>query len=232
MPTAFGLTKPHLVPKLLPGSTLASRCAIWLVTLPPMLPTLYADRIELRPWRGDDIGAVLDLYSSWDAVQHLGPQPSLLTEPAQATAKIESWQQLTGPLHGVWAIVPDGADTPIGTALMKPLPLSGSGQPSTETEIGWHLHPRVWGNGYASEAGARLLRHGWSHGLRDISALTYPQNTASQRVCGRIGMNHLGSTDAYYGLTCSLFRSQAPTLTTQQSPSQLAQPATAGQTPQ
>jgi RimJ/RimL family protein N-acetyltransferase len=175
-----------------------------------MLPTLYADRIELRPWHEDDVDAVFDLYSRWEVMRYLGSNPRVLTDTAQAAAKIEAWQQFEGPLHGVWAIVPDGGGIPLGTALMKLLPLSGSGDPSADTEVGWHLHPDAWGHGYASEAGARLLHHGWSHGLREIYAVTYPQNAASQAVCGRIGMAALGTTAAYYDLTCSLFRADVP----------------------
>jgi RimJ/RimL family protein N-acetyltransferase len=53
-----------------------------------------------------------------------------------------------------------------------------------------------------------LLEHAWSHGLGEVFAVTYPQNSASQAVCLRLGMTALGLTEDYYDLTCALFRAE------------------------
>jgi len=42
-------------------------------------------------------------------------------------------------------------------------------------------------------------------GLHTVVAVTHPDNTASQAVCNRIGMEHLGQTDRYYNTVCELF---------------------------
>ncbi len=176
-----------------------------------MLPTLHSDRLVLRPWVTADADAVLDLYSRWEVVQYLGTTPKTLSERAEAEARIAVWTAFPGPLHGVWAIVPAGGQRPVGTALLKLLPHSGSGTPSGHTEVGWHLHPDAWGNGYATEAGRRLLDHAWDQGLEEVFAVTYPQNSASQAVCRRLGMAQLGLTDRFYDVTCELFRADRPT---------------------
>lgn len=150
------------------------------------------------------------MYSLWDVVRYLGSAPKPMAERADAVAAIDRWSTHSGPLHGVWAIVPADGGEPVGTALLKPLTLSGSGEPAEETEVGWHLHPGVWGRGYATEAGRRLLEHAWSSGLEEVFAVTYPENTASQAVCRRIGMAHLGPTDRYYDVTSALFRAGRP----------------------
>lgn len=173
-----------------------------------MLPTLHTQRLTLRPWRADDAEFVWDMYSRPEVVRFLGRQPAVLTELAQAQARVAAWAAFEGPLHGTWAIVATGRRAPVGTALLKPLPSSGSGEPSGATEVGWHLHPNAWGNGYATEAGRRLLEHAWSHGLSEVFAVTYPQNSASQAVCLRLGMTALGLTEDYYDLTCALFRAE------------------------
>jgi RimJ/RimL family protein N-acetyltransferase len=175
-----------------------------------MLPTLTSERTTLRPWTPDDADVVLDLYSRWDVMRFLGTNPTVMTEPAKAVEKIATWNAFTGPLHGVWAIVPHGQDRPVGTALLKLLPYSGSKAPSANTEVGWHLHPDAWGRGYATEAGGRLLAHAWSHGLDQVFAVTYPENTPSQAVCLRLGMTPLGMTDEYYDINCAVFRADRP----------------------
>lgn len=175
-----------------------------------MLPTLHSERLTLRPWTPADAEAVFDMYSRWEVMRFLGTNPTVMTEPAQAGDKIAAWNAFPGPLHGVWAIVPTGEDRPVGTALLKLLPHSGSKAPSADTEVGWHLHPDAWGRGYATEAGGRLLAHAWSHDLTEVFAVTYPENTPSQAVCLRLGMAPLGMTDRYYDINCALFRADRP----------------------
>lgn len=176
-----------------------------------MQPVLETGRLVLRPWGADDLAAVFDIYSRWEVVRYLGRTPAVLTEPAQAQASLARWAEIPGPVHGVWAIVPRGSSTPVGSALLKLLPLSEGGAISVDTEIGWHLHPDAWGNGYATEAARGLLAHAWAGGLGRVFAVTYPENTASQAVCRRLGMTHLGSTDRYYDVTSELFRAIRPT---------------------
>ena len=172
-----------------------------------MLPTLQSERLTLRPWTADDAEAVFDLYSRWEVMRFLGTNPAVMTEPVQAEAKIATWNALPGPLHGIWAIVPHGEDRPIGTALLKLLPHSGSKAPSPDTEVGWHLHPDAWGRGYATEAGGRLLAHAWSHDLEQVFAVTYPENTASRAV--RPSM-HSRNKSAWP--TCRAYSSRWPTV--------------------
>ncbi len=56
-------------------------------------------------------------------------------------------------------------------------------------EIGWVFHPRYHGRGYATEAAAALLRHGFETlGLHRIIATCQPENVASWRVMEKLGM--------------------------------------------
>jgi RimJ/RimL family protein N-acetyltransferase len=170
-----------------------------------MAPELESARLWLRPWRADEADAAFAIYAQWDVARFLGATPKAWTEPAEADAAIARWGAVPGPVHGIWAIVPQGETVPVGTMLLKLLPFS-SGATSADTEIGWHLRPDVWGRGYATEAAHRILEHAWAYGLAEVFAVTYPDNGPSQRVCERIGMTRLGPTERYYGVTCELFR--------------------------
>jgi RimJ/RimL family protein N-acetyltransferase len=56
-------------------------------------------------------------------------------------------------------------------------------------EIGWRLHPDVWGEGLASEGARAALDWGLGPGaLSEILAFTAETNLASQAVMRRIGM--------------------------------------------
>lgn len=102
-----------------------------------------------------------------------------------------------GPL-GVWAIVAEDAETrttvPAGTVSLGRLPRS------QEVEISWYLHPDSSGRGYAAEAAGALLDHALASGLATVWAIMWPENEASARVAGSIGMEDLGVVDdPWYG---------------------------------
>lgn len=143
---------------------------------------------------------VLDMYRRPEVVAFLGASPTADRDLDDAAARIARWQARCSGEFGVWAVEVTGDDpTPIGTALLLPLPRS-DGEPSDAVEIGWHVHPRAWGHGYATEMGAALIEHGGRAGHARLHAVTYPDNVRSRAVCGRLGMTELGPTAQWYGV--------------------------------
>ena len=78
----------------------------------------------------------------------------------------------------------------------EPIGFSGLSKPTLEpflpqnsVEIGWRLSARYWRQGYASEAGAALLRHGFETlELDEIISLAVHNNLRALAVMQRIGM--------------------------------------------
>ncbi|WP_369962651.1 GNAT family N-acetyltransferase [Leifsonia sp. EB34] len=167
--------------------------------------TLTTDRLALRPWRDDDAAFAFDLYSRWEVARFLGRTPTVMTEPVEAERRIARLRALEDDLR-VFRVVELADGTPVGTVMLQPIPASGPEplRPSGDTEIGWHFHPGHWGHGYAAEAARALLVAALAD-LPRVVAVTYPDNAASQRVCERIGMRRIGSSDAYYNVPMELF---------------------------
>jgi RimJ/RimL family protein N-acetyltransferase len=156
-------------------------------------------RLSFREWEEADAPVILDLYSRPEVYRFLGAAPAPVPDLAQARARIARWRERAPePWSGVWAVLVDGE--PVGTGLLVSLPRS-DGLPSDAVEIGWHLHPDVWGRGYATEMGHALLAQAHAHGLHSVRAVVYPDNTASRAVCLRLGMDEVGETDRWYGVT-------------------------------
>jgi RimJ/RimL family protein N-acetyltransferase len=174
------------------------------------MPEFTTERLHLRPWRGDDVDTILAIYSQPEVARYLGRTPKAMAGRADAEAALARWTALSDGRLGVWAIVPSDEPVPVGSLLLKELPLSNDGGPSGQIEIGWHLRPEVWGRGYATEAATRVLEHAWTLGLDEVFAVTYPENLPSQAVCRRIGMTPLGRTDRYYDVPSELFRIARP----------------------
>jgi len=142
------------------------------------------DDVRLRPLTAADWPAVHDwaklpessTYQGW------GPNTEEQTrEYCKQTAKV--WKQRP-QLRFAYAILLD--DRVVGTA---DLLVRGEGQ----GEIGYGVHPRVWGRGIATTVARRLLRTGFDErGLHRIYATCDPRNLASARVLTKIGMTHEG----------------------------------------
>ncbi|GAA3744606.1 GNAT family N-acetyltransferase [Leifsonia bigeumensis] len=176
------------------------------------MATLHTERLELRPWRRDDVDFVFDLYSRWDVKRYIGREPRVMEDRSEAVALLDRLVSFDDPVQGYWAVertvAGAGAGQLVGTILVKSIPASGPAEPlepSGDIEIGWHFHPDSWGMGLASEAAAAVLAHAFAGGLERVVAVTNPLNLASRRVCERIGMSHEGQTDAYYNATCELY---------------------------
>jgi RimJ/RimL family protein N-acetyltransferase len=166
---------------------------------------LTGERVFLRPWRSDDAAFVYDLYSRWEVQRYIGREPQVMEAPEHALALIE---RLRGKEHaalGYWAVEALSTGELVGTVMLQGIRISGTQGPSTEVEIGWHFHPDAWGHGYATEAARLVLQHGFDSGLNRVIAVAHPDNTASHRICERLGMTDAGRTAHYYDTECELF---------------------------
>jgi len=153
------------------------------------------ERLVVVPWRDDHAEAAHAAYSQPDFVRYLGnptPHPDL--------DHTRVWiQRIINSRNGFWAVEANG--DLVGAALLQPLP-GGDG----EWEVGWHVFPAYQRQGYATEIGRGAVRHGFTeHGLDEIYAVVRQENTASLAVARAVGMQPLGRTDRYYGVTTELF---------------------------
>jgi RimJ/RimL family protein N-acetyltransferase len=57
-----------------------------------------------------------------------------------------------------------------------------------DVDVGFAFLERHWGKGYAQEAAAATLAHGWeTFGLKRIAAITAPHNAGSRHVLEKLG---------------------------------------------
>jgi RimJ/RimL family protein N-acetyltransferase len=163
-------------------------------------------RLIVREWTEEppDLARVYDTYSRWEVARWLGSTPRAMDDPQQAVAAVRRWRERavpSGGRYGCWAVQPREGGPVAGTVLLVPIP-DGDG----EIEVGWHLHPDSWGNGYATEAAAGALAREFAAGGTEVYAVTHLTNTASQAVCRRLGMAPIGRTDRWYGMDLEAFR--------------------------
>jgi RimJ/RimL family protein N-acetyltransferase len=166
-----------------------------------MTGTLVTERLVLRPWTVDDAGAALGAYGSAEVTRWLAPAMDLVPDPDAMRLILQQWvaedARMTPPA-GRWAVERDGEV--IGGAILLPLP------PDDEFEMGWHLDPKAWGHGYATEAGLALARWAFEQGIEQVIALVRPANRRAVATVQRIGMDWVGETEKYYDLRLQEYR--------------------------
>ena len=166
--------------------------------------TVYeTERLVIREWTEDpaDLARMFDIYSRWEVARWLGAQPRAWDDPAEALAAVRRWRAANDDLgggYGIWAVQVRETGQLAGTVLLKPLP-GADDQPTSDIEVGWHLHPDSWGRGYATEAARGAIERAFAAGLDEVYAVVKPGNEASIAVTRRLGMTPLGHRTDWYG---------------------------------
>jgi RimJ/RimL family protein N-acetyltransferase len=147
-------------------------------------PTIVTERLILRPFREEDLGAFT---------------ATLTAEPVRRSlhlpndfGRIEAWLQMAMWLGqwalrgtGHWALEERRTGSFVGRAgLHRPERPDWPG-----VEVGWTLHPEHWGKGYATEAGRAAIEYAFEAQpeLAALYSVILPENARSQAVARRLG---------------------------------------------
>lgn len=149
-----------------------------------MMLELLTPRLRIRSWQQADV-------ASWGAlcadpvVMRFFPK---LLDRVEAAAWIDQ-QQRTETQHGYcfWAVELLATGELIGMTGLHPLQIEGIIE--GEVEIGWRLHQRFWGQGYATEAARVCQAHARTElGTKTLYAVASEANRSSLQVMEKLGM--------------------------------------------
>ena len=148
----------------------------------PELP-LRTERLVLRLHRPDDAEPLRAYYGDPDVVRYVPFDPwDDASTPTHMTKRLTR-TGLTSEAHGL-GLVAEHDGRVVGDVM-----LWTSETEQRVAEVGWAFHPDVAGQGLATEAAGALLDVAFDvYGLHRVSAQLDPRNTASARLCERLGM--------------------------------------------
>lgn len=147
---------------------------------------LLTARLRLRPFNEADIPRLAAVLDDWDMVRHTANIPHPYTEDdARAFVRLMEERRQAG--LGVALAMERSVDGRLIGAVGFGLD-AGDG-----AELGYWVAREAWGQGYATEALRRLLRHLFADlALPKAWAAAHPDNAASRAVLAKAGLRPAG----------------------------------------
>jgi RimJ/RimL family protein N-acetyltransferase len=185
-------------------------CKSTHVQVVPGTDELITKRLRLRPWTVDDADAALAIFGEHQVARWLAPAMPRVADRNQMRLLLARWiaqHDNAGRPLGRWAIETRDGGLVVGAVALLPLPPG-----CTDLEIGWQITPAAWGHGYGAEAGHAVAHQAFANGVSEVFAVVHPGNTRGVATARRVGMEWVGETDKYYGLTLQIYRLTAADL--------------------
>ena len=174
------------------------------VRVNPATSEVMTKRLRLRPWSRNDVDAALQIFGDEQVARWLTPAVDHIKDRDDMTTLLESWireSDGSGLPLGRWAIEYPQTGSVIGAVALLPLPPGG-----TDLEIGWQIASPYWGQGYGAEAGHAVAHRAFGAGAREVFAVVRPGNRRGIATARRVGMEWVGETTKYYGMTMQVYR--------------------------
>lgn len=145
------------------------------------LPELESARLLLRPRQLADLDAIVRMNADPQVMRHIAP----IGDPAMGRDAVaaRSFSHIGRGL-GYWSVFAK-AEPAAFTGYVGLIP---DGDAVDDIQLSYRFEARHWGKGYAREAAACLLDHGFrTLGFPQIGVTTHPLNSASLRLAARLG---------------------------------------------
>lgn len=164
---------------------------------------LRSPRLGFGVWSMDDLALALALWGDPRVTRLIGGPFSEEQVRARLAREVE-----TQKTHHIqyWPLFRLSDHAPVGCCGLRPHPEEGV------LELGFHLRPEHWGQGYAQEAARAAIAHVFGTlGVRALLAGHHPENADSKKLLERLGFKRVG--EEHYpatGLRHLAYRLDAP----------------------
>lgn len=177
-----------------------------IAPLPPEALVLQTPRLWLRPMTRADEDIAARLLCDPKVMRYVTEVPMTAHEVAEHMQ--DAVKRGAGGRIGIWCVTRKDTGEKIGDGVLIPMPIDEDdtdwsqvvpdAYPTDRIEVGYLLKPDAWGQGFATEICARLLRFAFEETtLAEVVASTDPDNAKSHRVLQKCGMRPLGLRRAY-----------------------------------
>ena len=149
----------------------------------------------------DDLDSLHALLSDADVMKYVGNGKTRSREEVKSWLDdIIAYQKKHG--FSFYSVFEKATNEYVGRAGLIHLAFN---EQQPDIEVGYTLHKKFWGKGYATEIAKALIQYGFNKlNLSKLVAVTYPENIQSRRVLEKAGMRYMKQS-LYRGITVSLY---------------------------
>ena len=141
---------------------------------------LETQRLIIRPWEPSDRETFVGFTRDLEVMRYVHGGTTYAEHEIEEFLSRQA-RQVAQLSVCMGALVEKASMNVIGVCGIQPLGTTG------DLEIGWWLAREKWGQGHATEGGRAAMEHVLSMRPR-VVAIIDPENEASKRVVGRLGM--------------------------------------------
>jgi RimJ/RimL family protein N-acetyltransferase len=141
---------------------------------------LTTRRLGFRTWRPDDLELALGVWNDPDVTRFIGGPPGRAAVEERLAREIA-----TQAAHGIqyWPIFLLAGGQHVGCCGLRPYRAENE-----MPELGVHIRPAYWRQGFALEAAQAVIKHAFEHrAARALFAGHNPANAASRALLVRLG---------------------------------------------
>jgi [ribosomal protein S5]-alanine N-acetyltransferase len=144
---------------------------------------LKTARIGFRCWSQDDLPLARELWADLEVTRFLGG-PFSDDEISQRLER--EIARMSNHRFQYWPIYLLSTGEHVGCCGLRPY------RPEEQIpELGFHLRPRYWGQGLASEAARKVIHYAFETiGAKGLSAGHHPENTTSKKLLEKLGFRY------------------------------------------
>lgn len=149
---------------------------------------LETERLRLRRFTGDDLDNLVALHRDPEVMRFVDTGNPVPPQEVRAELPLLIREYEEFPGFGRWAAIEKDTDEFVGWFGLRRREAIG---PANAT-LGYRIHKRFWGRGYATEACRALVRRAFAElGVQRISADAMAVNHRSRRVMDKAGLTYV-----------------------------------------
>ncbi len=147
---------------------------------------LRTERIGFSEWKQSDLSLAEMLWGNPDVTKYICASGKFRPEEVAARLQRELKNNVEYQMQ-YWKISELESDALIGCCGLSP-------HGENCCELGYHLLPRFWGKGYATEAAGAVVAYAFANfPCTEIFAMHHPKNAASKNVLMKLGFHYIGT---------------------------------------
>ncbi len=167
---------------------------------------LDTERLTLREFTLNDLDAFAALMADPEVMRFSLSGPMKDKEQAREYLQKRILDHYTQYGYGLYAVIHKADNCLAGLVGLISQNIDGE----KKTELGYRLHPKYWGQGFATEACLAIRGHAFGKlGIDELISIIDPQNKRSLEVAKRIGM-HPWKEAIFHNILVQIYALKSP----------------------